>query len=525
MRRASSTYRAVPILARWLAWTVVGWFVYALGRALYTVVYLGVPWYDWQWYAAIVTALIVLLVRLAGRWPRGRAGRVVLFVLLLWILIGFAGFWRAVQLYPARSPSVPISFWAPFGTSQAPETVLADIRAAGGWIYLGVCTNQLGEGVAALIEGLQRLVEHDVAVYLAVCASDFVSVPVHEEWMANVREAAQAVQSAGLNNVRGIIGDAEYPKYTPLDLWGRDREGFFQAAGRLDDLVSWMRKEHPGLPLGVTATWPLYVDSFDGDADLSIVQRCPVNPPGTWDFVNVMNYSSYFPPSWRAYYVYLVERTMVRLYPGREPSYLVGLAVPGASQEPVLDYDDLVRDARVSRALGASEIVVFKLTDRTLERFGDDFIRRFSAAVNDTPSDLAVRVPFSRPASLLLYGVVVVDALLDVWSWRGLLLLGWAVLGGLVAWYRVVRYDLGRVRAAFGESGLLQEGGALARCFLLSIETGRNVAEDFLAYARGLAQRAGQAGSPVIPDEIWEQAATTYGWDIAAAGRLQYLGR
>jgi putative phosphoesterase len=82
--------------------------------------------------------------------------------------------------------------------------------------------------------------------------------------------------------------------------------------------------------------------------------------------------------------------------------------------------------------------------------------------------------------------------------------------------HQAVPYDLDRIRSAFRESGLLEEGGALARSFLLSIEIGQNVVDDFLAYAYGLAARAGFKDCTIVPDEIWGQAAATWDWDRAA---------
>jgi hypothetical protein len=79
--------------------------------------------------------------------------------------------------------------------------------------------------------------------------------------------------------------------------------------------------------------------------------------------------------------------------------------------------------------------------------------------------------------------------------------------------HRTVSYDLDRIRADFCESGLLEEGGALARAFLLSIETGENVADDFLGYAYGLMTEAELEESDVVPDDVWEQAAATFDWD------------
>jgi hypothetical protein len=70
--------------------------------------------------------------------------------------------------------------------------------------------------------------------------------------------------------------------------------------------------------------------------------------------------------------------------------------------------------------------------------------------------------------------------------------------------HRAVSYDLELVRAAFWTSGLLKEGGALARSFLLSIETGQNVADDFFLHAYGLAARAGFEDCHAVPDAAWE---------------------
>ena len=79
--------------------------------------------------------------------------------------------------------------------------------------------------------------------------------------------------------------------------------------------------------------------------------------------------------------------------------------------------------------------------------------------------------------------------------------------------HRVVDYDLEQIRRAFRESGLLDEGGALARSFLSSIETGQNVADWFLSHAYGLAAEAGYEGHSVVPDGIWERAAATFDWE------------
>ncbi len=78
--------------------------------------------------------------------------------------------------------------------------------------------------------------------------------------------------------------------------------------------------------------------------------------------------------------------------------------------------------------------------------------------------------------------------------------------------HHLVPYDLGLIRKAFQDSGLLTEGGALARAFLLSIETGQNIADDFLKHAYGLAVEMGFAGQEIIPDSVWRKAANTFNW-------------
>jgi putative phosphoesterase len=78
-------------------------------------------------------------------------------------------------------------------------------------------------------------------------------------------------------------------------------------------------------------------------------------------------------------------------------------------------------------------------------------------------------------------------------------------------------YDHSLVRKAFIDSGLLQEGGALTRAFLLSIEKGKDVSMDFLHYAYRKAAEAGHSGCEYVPDGIWEAAAASFDWERALA--------
>jgi predicted phosphodiesterase len=82
--------------------------------------------------------------------------------------------------------------------------------------------------------------------------------------------------------------------------------------------------------------------------------------------------------------------------------------------------------------------------------------------------------------------------------------------------HRAIAYDLDRIRAAFSESGLLEEGGAFAHAWLLDIETGQNVSGRFVSYAYELAAEARYEGSDVVPDSVWEQAIATFDWEAAA---------
>lgn len=87
---------------------------------------------------------------------------------------------------------------------------------------------------------------------------------------------------------------------------------------------------------------------------------------------------------------------------------------------------------------------------------------------------------------------------------------------GIDGWgveHRSLSYDINLIRKAFKDSGLLLEGGALARAFLHSIETGTDVALTFLQYAYELAEGAGYKDVSVVPDHIWEQADRTFDWE------------
>jgi len=81
---------------------------------------------------------------------------------------------------------------------------------------------------------------------------------------------------------------------------------------------------------------------------------------------------------------------------------------------------------------------------------------------------------------------------------------------GWMGTLRKLLYDFGLVRKAYIETGLLAKGGVLARCCLVSIETGINYLPPMLVDAYRLSKEAGYGDSPFVPDEIWNEAAQAF---------------
>ena len=93
-------------------------------------------------------------------------------------------------------------------------------------------------------------------------------------------------------------------------------------------------------------------------------------------------------------------------------------------------------------------------------------------------------------------------------------ILSWQADGWQVQ-HRQVRYDMAAVRRAFEESGLLAASGALGRVFLLSIESGQDVARLFLDQAYRLSEQAGLKNPKTVPDEIWDRLDRSFDWQAA----------
>lgn len=51
----------------WLVLALIGWLAYALLRAFATIIRLGVPFFDWQWYIPVIALLIVVPIGLTHR--------------------------------------------------------------------------------------------------------------------------------------------------------------------------------------------------------------------------------------------------------------------------------------------------------------------------------------------------------------------------------------------------------------------------------------------------------------------------
>jgi predicted phosphodiesterase len=92
---------------------------------------------------------------------------------------------------------------------------------------------------------------------------------------------------------------------------------------------------------------------------------------------------------------------------------------------------------------------------------------------------------------------------------------------------RTVPYDLGRIRRAYRDTGLLEAGGIMAEAFLLGIVTGENVPGRFVAHLRRLTTAAGGDPDVDIPDHVWRKAVATFDWgdpdNLETPGELRDL--
>jgi hypothetical protein len=78
---------------------------------------------------------------------------------------------------------------------------------------------------------------------------------------------------------------------------------------------------------------------------------------------------------------------------------------------------------------------------------------------------------------------------------------------------RTIHYCIDEINDAYVESGFLKEGGPLARSFLHSIKTGRDMAGMFLRFMYQLTHKKGYRNFEVVPDEVLELAAKKWDWN------------
>jgi putative phosphoesterase len=80
---------------------------------------------------------------------------------------------------------------------------------------------------------------------------------------------------------------------------------------------------------------------------------------------------------------------------------------------------------------------------------------------------------------------------------------------------RELHYDIGLTRKAFEDTGLLEEGGAIAERWLHDLEAGINTLPRFVEFAYRQAAEAGYSDSPFVPDEIWDKANDLFKIELA----------
>jgi len=83
----------------------------------------------------------------------------------------------------------------------------------------------------------------------------------------------------------------------------------------------------------------------------------------------------------------------------------------------------------------------------------------------------------------------------------------------------LVPYDAHPTREAYESSGLLEEGGPLARALLLAAETGVYLYDAFLAHAESVAREMGMSTEPFVPEEAWTAAEASFDWGRAGGRR------
>lgn len=76
-----------------------------------------------------------------------------------------------------------------------------------------------------------------------------------------------------------------------------------------------------------------------------------------------------------------------------------------------------------------------------------------------------------------------------------------------------VEYDVEKLRKRYLESGLLEAGGAVSKAFLITCETGHDVAQPFYRFALSKVKKQALGNDDFIPDDLWLEAEEEFPWD------------
>ena len=80
--------------------------------------------------------------------------------------------------------------------------------------------------------------------------------------------------------------------------------------------------------------------------------------------------------------------------------------------------------------------------------------------------------------------------------------------------HHAVAYDLTLVTRLYVDTGFVEEAGPMARAQLEGIHYADLTMGDLVHHARNLAAAAGKEASPIVADDIWEQAVDTFSWKM-----------
>lgn len=286
----------------------LGCLIYSCVRGLQTYISIGAPFVDWSWYLLIIAALVWLLLRMGFRAVGDKLWLGGLAVLFAFLAIGFGAFGYHFALPMAQSPNPPITFWAAADVNYFSNTVLDDVKNAGGILYIAIDSATFKEPSTPkeFVGQINLATEQGIQIVLLPPVSDFLSAPVHEEWITNTQLAMTFARENNLP-ITGFIADAEPPLNKSWDVFGFGASEVKRAEQNTRHFLESAQSTVPQFKQEVTSIFPLFADGFDDDNDLAILLQSPVDPPGNWSLLNLQAYTSYMPEESRTYYLWLAH--------------------------------------------------------------------------------------------------------------------------------------------------------------------------------------------------------------------------